>query len=76
MDTKREMFYTASLNVVAYLITKGINYVEITEQNGMKLFGFVNSSKLDFVLQDYKNDQNLQSFIHELKRIKAVIKNI
>ena len=75
-NQEKGIFYTASLNLVAYLITKGRNYVEIKKYKGSSLFGFESTSDLDDAIREYKNDRKIQSFISEMRKVKSVIKNI
>lgn len=70
-----EKFYTGNINVVAYLKTRGVNYVEVKEDCGRKLFGFLKSEKFEMIMKEYSNNHFLKDFLKNLKSVKTVAKN-
>lgn len=70
-------FKLMSINVIAYLKTKGINpmRVEKDETNQVSHY-FENTDELHFYLKEYKKDKNLQTFITKLTETRKQIKSL
>ena len=73
MERQKEVFYTSSLNVIAYLKMKGIDYESVTEFNGKKLFLYIKTDSLQEKLDEYRGDKFINGFLKELKNLKEFI---
>jgi hypothetical protein len=69
-EIQKDVFYTSSLNVIAYLKTKGVNCESVTKFNGKSLFLYIKNESLQQYLDEYKADKKLQSFLIELRNVK------
>ena len=70
---QQEMFRTPSLNIVAYLSTKGVKHEKVTKVESNTSFEFVRNEELDNILRAYRNNQELQSFITALSETKKLV---
>lgn len=67
---------TYSLNLMAYLIDKGIK-VEVKTDNGCKFYGEFENTKEAFNAVDaYKKDKELHSFLQTYKQLREDIKDM
>lgn len=70
-----EKFYTGNINVVAYLKTKGVDYIGVKEELGRKLFGFVKDDRFELIMKEYSNNYFLKDFLKNLKSLRTVVKS-
>jgi hypothetical protein len=70
---QQDMFKTLSLNIVAYLSTKGVKHEKITKVEDNTSFEFTRTVELENLLRAYRNNQELQSFITALRETKKLV---
>jgi hypothetical protein len=69
-----EMFYCKSLNLVAYIMSKGIEPQGFNDRGKNLTFYFVKNDKLKEVIDSYNNNTDLKNFISAFKQVKDLIK--
>lgn len=70
-----EMFYCRSLNLVAYLMSKGIEPEGFNDRSKSLTFYFKKNSILQERINDYNQDIELKEFITAFKRVKEIYKS-
>lgn len=73
--SNNEFFYTGNINVAAYLKTKGVDYIDVKEEFGRKLFGFVKDDKFELIMKEYSSNYFLKDFLKNLKSLRTVVKS-
>lgn len=69
------IFQTSSLNIVAWLMTKGYVVQDQKRINNNTIFYFERDSKLQSALNEYNNNVALKEFISNFRKVKMMIKN-
>jgi hypothetical protein len=69
-----EMFYCKSLNLVAYIISKGIQPEGYNDRGKNLTFYFVKDDQLKIVIDSYNSNVELKNFISAFKQVKDLIK--
>lgn len=69
-----ELFYCKSLNLVAYIMSKGIKPQGINTRGSNATFYFIKDEKLKNIINTYNQNQELKDFIASFKRVKEIIK--
>lgn len=75
IHNERDVFYTGSLNVVAYLMTKGVDYIDIKISTGRKLFEYEKNENLQKILNEYNQDHFIRNFVFNLRKAKEAVKS-
>ncbi len=71
----KEMYFTHSLNLVAYLMNEGLELQGIHKQSGKNAtFYFERSQKLKDLINQYNQDFKLKNFLSNYKKIKEMLK--
>jgi hypothetical protein len=70
-----EMFYCKSLNLVSYLISKGVEPKGYNDRGKNLTFYFVKDEKLKQIIDSYNNNKELKDFISAFKQVKDLIKS-
>lgn len=73
---KNGEFEIHSINLIAYLRTKGIEPIRKESVGGQVSYIFVDDERLNIYVKEYKSDQNLQKFITKLSETRREIKGI
>lgn len=68
------IFSTGSTNIVAFLMSKGINPVDTSLINGQTYFLYTRSKILTDALNEYDNNKELKAFIACFKKVKELIR--
>lgn len=68
------MFYCRSLNLVSFLISKGIKPEGYNDKGRNLTFYFKKNTELQKVIDEYNNNQELKDFIAAFKEVKNLIK--
>jgi len=68
------IFQTSSLNIVAWLMTKGYEITDKKKINNSTIFYFERDSKLQSALNEYNNNIPLKEFISNFRKVKMMIK--
>lgn len=71
----KDLYYTHSLNIAAYLVYKGFNIQGKVKSNTSTSFYFQRSKELDQAVIDYNNDIELKKFITAFKTVKDYMRN-
>jgi hypothetical protein len=69
-----EMFYCKSLNLVSYIISKGIQPEGYNDRGKNLTFYFVKDDQLKVVIDSYNSNVELKNFISAFKQVKDLIK--
>lgn len=68
------IFQTSSLNIVAWLMTKGYEVKDQKRINNSTIFYFERDKNLQSVLNEYNNNTSLKEFISNFRKVKMMIK--
>jgi len=68
------IFQTSSLNIVAWLMTKGYTVIDQKKINNSTIFYFERDNKLQSALNEYNNNIPLKEFISNFRKVKMMIK--
>jgi hypothetical protein len=68
------IFQTSSLNIVAWLMTKGYEVSDKKRINNSTIFYFERDKNLQSVLNEYNNNIALKEFISNFRKVKMMIK--
>jgi hypothetical protein len=68
------LFQTSSLNIVAWLLTKGFTVKEKIKIDNQTVFFFDRNNTLQQAINDYNNNQELKNFIAKFKIVKEMAK--
>jgi|688.fasta_scaffold424457_2 hypothetical protein len=68
------IFQTSSLNIVAYLMARDIEYIDFKKIEGQTIFYYIRNENLQDILNEYNADMKLKKFISCFKKVKDVIK--
>ena len=66
------IFQTSSLNIVAWLMTKGYEVADQKKINNSTIFYFERDSKLQSALNEYNNNIPLKEFISNFRKVKLM----
>lgn len=69
-----EMFYCRSLNLVSYLMSKGIEPQGYNDRGKNLTFYFKKNQQLQEVIDSYNNNEELKNFIAAFKQVKDLVK--
>lgn len=69
-----EMFYCKSLNLVAYIMSKGIEPHGFNDRGKNLTFYFLKDEQLKQVINSYNDNLELKSFISAFREVKELIK--
>ena len=69
-----EMFYCKSLNLVAYIMSKGIEPEGFNDRGKNLTFYFKKDQQLQQIIQSYNDNVELKEFIYSFKKVKELIK--
>lgn len=69
-----EMFYCKSLNLVAYLISKGIKPNGYNDRGKNLTFYFTKNDELQRTIDSYNANLELKNFIAAFRDVKGLIK--
>lgn len=67
-------FQTASLNMVAWLITKEFAIKDTKKLDGQTIFYFDRTEDVQLAVNEYNNNYELKKFIANFKKVKELIK--
>jgi hypothetical protein len=70
-----EMFYCKSLNLVAYIMSNGVEPHGFNDRGRNLTFYFVKDDRLKEIIDSYNNNTELKNFISAFKQVKDLIKN-
>ena len=70
------IFQTSSLNIVAWLMTKGYTVIDQKKINNSTIFYFERDNKLQSALNEYNNNIPLKEFISNFRKVKMMIKTL
>jgi len=70
------IFQTSSLNIVAWLMTKGYEVVDQKKINNSTIFYFERDNNLQSALNEYNNNTSLKQFISNFRKVKMMIKTL
>ena len=68
------IFQTSSLNIVAWLMTKGYEVSDKKRINNSTIFYFERDKNLQSILNEYNNNIALKEFISNFRKVKMMIK--
>lgn len=68
-------FQTASLNMVAWLITKGFNIKDTKKLDGQTIFYFDRNEEVQKAVNDYNSNYELKKFISNFRKVKEIAKS-
>lgn len=71
----KELFYCKSLNLVAFIMSKGIKLDGYNTGRNKAVFYFEKSEQLDNVIKQYNDNEELKAFISSFKEVKDILKN-
>lgn len=69
-----EIFQTSSLNIVAWLMTKGYEVSDRKKINNRTIFYFNRDEKLQSYIDQYNNNADLKDFIAKFRIVKDMAK--
>jgi hypothetical protein len=69
------IFQTSSLNIVAWLMTKGYQVVDRKRINNSTIFYFDRDDKLQEVIDEYNSNTVLKDFIAKFREVKIMAKD-
>jgi dolichyl-phosphate-mannose--protein O-mannosyl transferase len=69
------IFQTSSLNIVAWLMTKGYVVKDKKRIDNSTIFYFDRDENLQKFLNEYNNNKELKSFISKFREVKMMAKN-
>lgn len=69
-----EMFYCRSLNLVSYLLSKGVNPEGYNDKGKNLTFYFKKNDQLQEAIDSYNNNTELKEFIAAFKEVKDLIR--
>lgn len=69
-----EMFYCRSLNLVSYLLSKGVNPEGYNDKGKNLTFYFKKNDQLQEAIDSYNNNKELKEFIAAFKEVKDLIR--
>lgn len=70
-----EMFYCRSLNLVAFLMSKGVQPEGYNDRGRNLTFYFKKDDKLQETIHMYNENKELKEFITAFKQVKDIIRN-
>jgi len=70
------IFQTSSLNIVAWLMTKGYEVVDQKKINNSTIFYFERDNNLQSAINEYNNNIPLKEFISNFRKVKMMIKTL
>jgi hypothetical protein len=70
-----EMFYCRSLNLVAFLMSKGVEPDGYNDRGKNLTFYFKKDDKLQETINLYNENNELKEFITAFKQVKDIIRN-
>jgi hypothetical protein len=70
-----EMFYCRSLNLVAFLMSKGVQPEGYNDRGKNLTFYFKKDDRLQEVINMYNENKELKEFITAFKQVKDIIRN-
>lgn len=69
-----EYYFTQSLNIAAFLLSKGFDVKKMEVSNtGITTFFFERSEGTHLAVKEYNNDEKLKKFIGAFREIKQMI---
>jgi len=68
------VFQTSSLNIVAWLLTKGYQVKEKMRLNNSTIFYFDRDENLQKTIDEYNNNKELKDFISKFREVKIMAK--
>jgi hypothetical protein len=68
------LFHTSSLNIVAWLLSKGYQIKDKVKINNQTVFFFDRDENLQKVIDEYNNNQELKLFISKFREVKIMAK--
>ena len=68
------IFQTSSLNIVAWLMTKGYKVKDQKKINNSTIFYFERDSNIQSAINEYNNNIPLKEFISNFRKVKMMIK--
>jgi hypothetical protein len=69
------VFQTSSLNIVAWLLTKGYEVKDRKRINNSTIFYFNRDEKLQEVINEYNSNKELKDFIAKFREVKIMAKD-
>lgn len=66
------IFQTSSLNIVAWLMTKGYEVKDHKKINNSTIFYFERDKNLQSALNEYNNNTSLKEFISNFRKVKMM----
>jgi hypothetical protein len=69
------IFQTSSLNIVAWLMTKGYEVKDRKRINNSTIFYFDRDDKLQEVIDEYNSNKTLKDFIAKFREVKIMAKD-
>jgi hypothetical protein len=69
------IFQTSSLNIVAWLMTKGYEVKDRKRINNSTIFYFDRDDKLQEVIDEYNSNTVLKDFIAKFREVKIMAKD-
>jgi hypothetical protein len=70
----RNYFYTESLNVAAWLVSRGFNIDNTTKIGNLTRFNFIRSEQLISEINNYNQNIELKKFITAFRDVKRLLK--
>jgi hypothetical protein len=71
----KDLYYTQSLNLAAFIMSKGINPVGKTKSSGSVTIYFDKTDQLHDVVRDYNKQEELKKFIASFRDLKQYLNN-
>ncbi|MED1863203.1 DUF5659 domain-containing protein [Fictibacillus nanhaiensis] len=72
----KDMYYTQSLNLAAYIMSKGIDPVGKTKSGKSVTIYFNKTNELHDVVRDYNNQEELKKFISAFRELKHYLNKV
>lgn len=68
------LFQTSSLNIVAWLLTRGYDIKDKIKIDNQTVFFFDRDENLQKVINEYNNNKELKDFIAKFRQVKIMAK--
>ena len=68
------IFQTSSLNIVAWLMTKGYEVKDQKKINNSTIFYFERDNNIQSAINEYNNNTSLKEFISNFRKVKMMIR--
>jgi hypothetical protein len=77
IPSNQQYYYIMSINVVAYMRSKGINPIDkLINEDGKLMYLFENTKEFRDLMYKYGQDKELKAFIEQLRITKAEMREM